>query len=175
MNTLNDTGARALRAASIVPLIIACLGACAGGASAAGGTPQEGSTAGVTDTPRPTGEPTAADASTTGEVKPPEAIYGDWHEDFRKSTDQAQIFVPSSVELGPAHYRRTLKFGRDGSFATLVLDPADAHYECAGTFTATAADTLAAQCNDPKTKEIRKYAIRILEATRDRLAVQIQA
>ena len=103
----------------------------------------------------------------------PEALFGDWHQDLKTSTDQRSIFVPRSVDLGPARFRRTLHFGRDGVFTMLRLDPGDAHYECTGTFAAVAADLLDAQCKDPKTQETFDVSIRILQASRDRLALQM--
>jgi len=82
--------------------------------------------------------------------------------------------VPQRVDLGPSHYRRTLHFGQDGSFSTLILDPADAHYECPGTFFAVTPDVLDAKCVDPRTHKSHQYVIRILEAAADRLVVRIK-
>jgi hypothetical protein len=112
-------------------------------------------------------------SSATETPRAPDAIYGDWHEDIRASTDERQVFVPRSVALGPAWFRRTLHFGRDGSFSTLRLDPADAHYECAGTFSVVAKNELSARCKDPKTSQDIEFTIRILEARDDRLVVQM--
>jgi hypothetical protein len=103
----------------------------------------------------------------------PEAIHGDWHEDQEASTEDRQVFVPRSVNLGPAHYRRTLSFGRDGSFSTLILDPADAHYECKGVVVVLAPNKLEGRCPNPKTGSELKIAIQILQASKDRLEVQM--
>jgi hypothetical protein len=106
-------------------------------------------------------------------AKLPEALFGDWQEDHQPSADERSIFVPLSVALGPARFRRTLHFGHDGTFSMLRLDPLDAHYECTGTFTAAAADVIAARCKDPETEEILDLSIRILEATPDRLTLKM--
>ena len=101
----------------------------------------------------------------------PEALFGDWHQVHERSPDERSIFVPRSVDLGFSRFRRTLHFGRDGSFSMLRLDPLDAHYECTGTFVAVAADVIAARCKDPKTRETLELSIRILEASPDRLTL----
>lgn len=102
-----------------------------------------------------------------------DAIYGDWHEDTHASVERRQVFVPKSIRLGASRYRQTLHFGRDGSFSTLRLDPSDAHYECPGTFTIAAPDELNATCKDRKSGKNITMKIKILDAKKDRLEVQI--
>jgi hypothetical protein len=106
-------------------------------------------------------------------AEPPETIYGDWHEDHANRTEDRKVFVPERIDLGPARYRQTLHFGRDGSFATLRLHPADGHYMCHGTFAALTERTLRAQCDDPETGTTPVFDIQILETTEDRLVVRI--
>ncbi|MDC3982013.1 hypothetical protein [Polyangium jinanense] len=100
-------------------------------------------------------------------------IHGDWHEDRANSTEDRMVFVPQRVDLGPSRYRNTLHFGRDGSFSTLRLHPADAHYLCRGTFATLTERTLRAQCYDPLTRKTLVFDIQILETTEDRLVVRI--
>lgn len=111
--------------------------------------------------------------SVSNQLSAPDALYGDWHEDHEQSTDDRQVFVPMSVNLGPSHYRRTLHFGRDGTFSTLRLDPADAHYECPGTFIADAPNKLSAECKDPKSGETVRFTIALLEVQKERLVVKV--
>lgn len=128
---------------------------------------------GSTSPNAPSASPPAEGLATADNPKPPEALYNDWHEDLNASTDERSVFVPKSVDLGPARFRPSLHFGRDGSFSTLRLDPADAHYECAGTFVAVSKDALEAQCRDPKKQEPVKISIQLLEVTAGKLTVKI--
>ena len=106
-------------------------------------------------------------------AKPPEALFGDWQDIHDRSPNERTIFVPLSVDLGPSRFRRTLHFGRDGTFSMLRLDPGDAHYKCTGTFAAVAEDVIEARCKDPVTQETLDLSIRILEASPDRLTLKM--
>src|SRR5262245_44395724 len=145
---LNGLAPRAMMAAAT--LLVACGGSSGGSVPPSSG-PGSGASPEATTPPGP-----------PGNVAAPDAIYGDWHEDHNASTEDRAVFVPRSVDLGPSHYRRTLSFGKDGSFSTLRLDPADAHYECKGTFTFLPPNKLAAQCLDPKTRKEIPVSIQIL-------------
>jgi hypothetical protein len=106
-------------------------------------------------------------------AKVPEALFGDWQDIHERSPDERTIFVPLSVDLAPSRFRRTLHFGRDGTFSMLRLDPADAHYRCTGTFALVAEDVIEALCKDPVTQEMLELSIRILEASPDRLTLRM--
>jgi hypothetical protein len=168
ISMLNGLASRAVVAAAT--LLVSCSGSSGSGAPATsgpvGGASSEGAGTSPTEAATPSGSPATLAVL--------DAIYGDWHEDNNASTEDRAVFVPRSVPLGAAMFRRTLSFGRDGSFSTLRLDPADAHYECKGTFAAVAPDKLEAKCPDPKTREEIHFAIRIHEASKARLVLQIK-
>jgi hypothetical protein len=182
---LFDLGSRAALAVATL-LLAACSGAAgdSGAPTPIGPTSAVSSTSPAASVPVPaaptsapavtaTASASAAPTQAPGAWTPPDAIFGDWHEDQKASAEGRAVFVPSSVNLGISRFRRTLHLGRDKSFSTLQLDPADAHYECAGTFAVAGPNVLSAQCSDPKKKKAVKITLEILDTSKDRLVVKM--
>lgn len=175
-----DPGAWAVLAAATF-LLAACSAAGDGGAPAPIAPTTEASSVSPEASAPVPAAPASAPAATASAVPtqapgtwtPPDAVFGDWHEDQKASAEGRAVFVPRSVNLGMSRFRRTLHLDRNQGFSTLRLDAADAHYECAGTFAVAGPNVLSAQCTDPKKKEAVKITLEILEASKDRLVVKM--
>lgn len=81
--------------------------------------------------------------------------------------------VPISVDLGPARFRSSLTFGRDGSFAIRRLHPADAHYTCGGSFTTRSKTQLSARCFDKLKQGEVRFDIQLVSVAPERVVLRV--
>lgn len=93
------------------------------------------------EAPAPTPDPAPAPAPDPVPEAPAgvdwAVLEGSWHMDQEASgaVEGVDVYVPSSVDLGPARFRAAMSFGPGSQCTLRRLAPTDAHYFIEGTFT----------------------------------------
>lgn len=94
-------------------------------------------------------------------------LVGAWHEDLSQRTESRHVYVPTSVDLGPARFRPTVELAADGSAQILLLAANDGHGKAMGTWSVTGTTLLLSYAKDDGSPEKLAYAI--VSVTADRL------